>query len=135
MALTTTVFENWQILGAEKVTVASTTAKAFRVQGIPAGYDRDAISGLVNNVFGLDNQKSDIELRSLGLDRQDEKVAIISSPRLEAVLSTGEQWRKDLPDQTSISRPAGRRQIMLDTQFYDFTPLAIPEDEDKHYLE
>lgn len=115
--------------------VASTTAKAFRVQGIPAGYDGDAISGLVNNLFGLDNQKSDIELRSLGLDRQGEKVAIIISPRLEAVLSTGEQWREDLPDQARTPRPAGRRQIMLDTQFYGFTPLAIPEDEDKHCLE
>ena len=63
-----------KILYAEKVTVASMSAEAFRVQRIPAGYGRDATSGLVNNLFGLDDQKSNNKLGSLGLtmNREDD---------------------------------------------------------------
>ena len=117
--------------------MASKSLIAFRVQGFPVEYDLDAISRRINDLFGLDGQESDIELRSLAsdLERQGERVAIVVSPRLEAVLQTGEQWRKGFPDPTSKAQPGGRRQIMLDTHFYGFTPLAVPEGEDKYCFE
>jgi hypothetical protein len=121
----------------EKVTVATTSPKTFRVQGIPAEYDPDAVSELLSGLFGLNGQESDIELRSLALDveRRDEKVATISSPRLEAALKTGDQWQKTLPGPINGALSAGRRHVILDTRFYSFTPLAVPEDEDEHLFE
>ena len=117
--------------------MATASPKTFRVQGIPAEYSPDAISELLNGLFGLNSQESDIALHSLALDveRRDEKVATISSPQFEAALETGDQWQKSLPGPTSGALSAGRRHVILDTQFYSFTPLVVPEDEDKHLFE
>ena len=115
--------------------MTTASPKTFRVQGIPSEYDPDAVSELLNGLFGLNSQESDITLRSLALDveRRDEKVAIISSPRLEAALGTGDQWQKPLPGPTKGALSAGRRHIILDTRFYGLTPLAVPED--NHFFE
>jgi hypothetical protein len=123
------------VTGEAKVTTAS--PKTFRVQGIPAEYGPDAISELLNGLFGLNGQEPDIALHSLALDveRRDEKVATIGSPQLEAALGTGDHWQKPLPGPTSGALLAGRRHVTLDTRFYNFTPLAVPEDEDKHLFE
>jgi hypothetical protein len=117
--------------------MATASPKTFRVQGIPAEYGPDAVSELLNGLFGLNGQESDIALHSLALDveRRDEKVATISSPRLEAVLETGDQWQKSLPGPTHGALSAGRRHVILDARFYSFTPLAVPEDGDKHFFE
>jgi hypothetical protein len=120
-----------------KVTATTAGPKTFRVQGIPAEYGPGAISELLNSLFALNGQESDIALHSLALDveRQDEKVATISSPRLEAALETGDQWQKSLPGPTNGALSVGRWHVILDTRFYSFTPLAVPEDEDKHIFE
>jgi hypothetical protein len=120
-----------------EATVTTASLKTFRVQGIPAEYGPDAISELLNGLFGLNGQESDITLHSLALDveRRDEKVATISSPRLEAALETGDHWQKPLPGPTSGALSARRRHVTLDTRFYSFTPLAVTEDEDKHSFE
>lgn len=118
-------------------TVTTASPKTFRVQGIPAEYGPGAISELLNSLFGLNGQESDIALHSLALDveRRDEKAATISSPRLEATLEAGDQWQKPLPGPASGALSAGRRHVILDTRFSSFTPLAVPEDEDKHLFE
>jgi hypothetical protein len=91
----------------------------------------------MNGLFGLNNQESDISLRSLALDveRWDEKVATITSPRLEEALKTGDQWQKSLPGPANGALSAERRCVTLDTHFYSFTPLAVPEGEVKHLFE
>lgn len=121
----------------EKVTVALTSPKTFRVQGIPAEYGTNTVLQLLNDLFGPNGQESVISLRSLALDveRQDEKVATIDSPQFKAALESGEQWQISLPGPTNGALSAGRRYIILDTSFYSFTPLAVPEDEDKHLFE
>ena len=117
--------------------MTTASPKTFRVQGIPVEYGPDDVSELLNSLFGLNGQESDIALHSLALDveRRDEKVATISSPRLEAALETGDRWQKSLPGLTSGALSVGRRHVILDTRFYSFTPLAVPEDEDKHLFE
>jgi hypothetical protein len=120
-----------------KVSGATTSPKPFRVQGIPAEYGADDILELLNDLFGLNDQESDITLRSLALDveRRGEKVVTISSSRLEAALETGDQWQKPLPGPTNGALSAGRRYVTLDTHFYGFTPLAVPENEVEHHFE
>src|SRR4051794_21173008 len=117
--------------------MATTSPKTFRVQGVPAEYDPDAVSELLCSLFELNGQESDIKVHSLALDveRRDEKVATISSPRLEAALKTGDQWQKTLPGPTNGALSAGLRHVILDTRFDNFTPLAVPEGEDKHLFE
>jgi hypothetical protein len=114
----------------EKAARATTSPKTFRVQGIPAEYGLDAVGDLLKGVVGLNEHESDIEVGSLALDveRRNEKVATISSSRLEAFLGPGDRWQKALPISTKSNVSAGRRHIILDTGFYSLTTLAAPED-------
>lgn len=117
--------------------MATTSPKTFRVQGIPAECGPDAVSELLQGLLGLNGQEPDIELRSLASDveRQDEKVATFSSPRIEAALEAGDQWQMTLPSPTNGALSARRRHLIVDTRFDHFTPLAVSEDEDKHHFE
>jgi hypothetical protein len=83
--------------------------------------------GLLKRLLQLDDD-SDIEIGSLtsDLERQDEKVATVSSSRFEAALGPSDQWYKILPPTTDGTLPPRKTYVSLDTNFHDFTPLAIP---------
>lgn len=72
---------------------------------------------------------------ALDIERHDQKVATISSSKLEAFLTTGEQWQKAVPNLSDGARPVKGRQIILDDRFYYFTPFAVPEVETDYLFE
>lgn len=84
---------------------------------------------MLKRLLKLDEQDSDIELGSLtpDLERQNEKVATFSSSRLGATLGSVDQLHKLLPLATDGTPLARKIYVTLDTKFYDFTPLAVPE--------
>lgn len=104
----------------------------FRVQGIPTEQNAQTTPELLNRLFELDHQESDIDVYSLAPDagRQGEKVATIVSPRVQAAVGSGVRWRKPLLDVPSEMALTRRREVSLDVEFHGLTPLTAPDKED-----
>jgi hypothetical protein len=122
----------------------------FRVQGLPADYDRGAAKALVEAAARLNIDSSDVTVHSLAPSASPprEKTATITSKQLALALrpqpsQESQRWKltisasqlpvamersDDAHDQTDL-------QVSIDTDFEGFTPLHSFEDVADHKLE
>jgi hypothetical protein len=110
--------------------------KTYRVRGIPNALNRERTRETLNSVLGLCNTDGNLKLGSLATSPyRSEKVATISFQEMPLCLRKGNEWRFKLPDTDDIDNPLSSHQIVIDSHFWDFTPLRTFESESDHTIE
>jgi hypothetical protein len=106
------------------------------VRGIPNDYSREKIKETLNLVLGLYNTDGNLKLDSLATSPyRSEKVATISFRETPLCLQKGNKWCFKQPDTGDTDHPPLSHQIVIDSHFWDFTPLRTFESESDHKIE
>jgi hypothetical protein len=124
------------LASASQVETRPSFDKTYRVRGIPNGYNRKRTRETLNLVLGLGNTDGNLKLGSLATSPyRSEKVATISFREIPLCLQKGNEWRFEQPDTDDIDCPLPSHQIVIDSHFWDFTPLQTFESESDHTIE
>jgi hypothetical protein len=124
------------LASASQVETRPSFDKTYRVRGIPNDYNRERTRETLNLVLGLCNTDGNLKLGSLATSPyRSEKVATISFREIPPCLRKGNEWRFEQPDTDDIDYPLPSHQIVIDSHFWDFTPLRTFESESDHAIE
>ncbi|KAH7051368.1 hypothetical protein B0J12DRAFT_84762 [Macrophomina phaseolina] len=110
--------------------MTSHAAIAYRLQGVPDGYDRNNVRDLVCRLLRLDNK--DVVVRSLAQhpSKEGEKVATLSFLANPTVLGHHERPTQWMFEEYDVEDGGTRIVLTLDTHFHGFTPLHGSDDDE-----